>query len=533
MMSFLRSQSQTVLALVLLVIAFGFLFYGNAGNILTFGGARTSNDYGRIDGEDLTVGDVYDAVREERYTLIINGQSAQLQQPGMPAEIARSAWAQLLLEREADRLHIEVGPTEIADFIRKIPTFQDPKTHAFDIEVYNARMKDLQQLLHVTPDAGADPVAATRGIFENIVRDTLRTNAVREALFGSARKSATEVSDEYSRLYGPTTISYVTFDPKAYAAQIHVTPADIETQYKNNPTTPAYRTQEKRKIDYVLFTLTPDQQKLPEDQKQAAKEALGQKALDFVLAFQPDPSAAPGTPAPNLDFTAEAQKRSLAPASTDFFAADQPPAGVPPSSAFNQAAFELSKDAPVSKVVELDNGVAVLHLAEIQPSALRPLDEVKAEIEKDLIAKNASQSASTSAQIMSKLIAAQVAKGTAFPAAVAALKLPVQVITVPTFVPDSVKQDPKLQMLAYQSVQLKNNEVSAPFALSEDGPFAIVHVDNRAAADPAGLAAFDKEFRARQDSQLRGIVEADWVNWKSRQPGTRRPAQLEAYGTVE
>ena len=532
MMTFLRSQSQTVLVVVLGFIALGFLFYGNAGNLMTFGGPRTSNDYGRIDGEDITVAQLYDAVREARYLLKMNGQDAELQRPGGTAEVADSAWNNLLLQHEADRLHITVSPQEIAAWIRKQPVFQK-KDGSFDLDKYNTQMKIWQQVLRIQPDGGTDPVEATRAVVENIVRDMLRTQAVRDALFSSARNSAQDVSSEYAKIYGPTTLSYVTFDPKALASQLHITPADIEAQYKNNPTNPAYRTDEKRKVDYVLFLLPPDQQKLPDDQKQAAKDALGQKALDFVLAFQPNPSADPGTPPPNVDFMAEAKKRGLTPGTTDFFGADQPPGGgVPPSSAFNQGAFALSKDEPVSKVVELDNGVAVLHLLEIQPSQLRPLAEVKDEIQKELVAQNSKQSAQVNANLMAKILQAKIAKGdTTFAAAAAAMHLPVT--TVPAFVPENVKSDQKLGILAYHAVQLKDNEVSPAFALSEDGTLAVLHVDSRAAADPAGLAAFDKEFREEQDAHLRQIANADWIAWKDRQPGTHKPPNLEAYGGVE
>jgi len=531
MMKFLRSQSQTVLAVVLAFIAIGFLFYGNAGNLLTFGGPRTSNDYGRIDGDDITVGQLYDAVRQARYLIKINGQEAELQRPGGTAAIAQSAWNNLLLQHEADRLHITVSPQEIADWIRKQPIFQK-KDGSFDLDKYNTQMKVWQQVLRVQPDAGTDPVEATRAIFEGIVRDMLRTNAVRDALFGSVRNSAQDVAAQYAKIYSPTTVSYVTFDPKAMAAQLHISPADVEAQYKNDPTNPAYRTEEKRKVDYVLFTLPPDQQKLPDEQKQAAKDALGQKALEFVLAFQPDPSAAPGTPAPNVDFLAEARKRGLTAGTTGFFTAAQPPGGgVPPSSAFNQGAFALSKDEPVSKVIEMDNGVAVLHLAEIQPSQLRPLAEVKDAIQKELVAKNSRQSAQVNAQLMSKLLADRVAKGETFPAAAAAMHL--TVTTTPSFVPENTKTDPKLGMLAYHAVQLKDNEISPPFPLSEDGTIAVLHVDSRGTPDPAGLAAFDKEFRAEEDNRLRLIANEDWVSWKDRQPGTHKPPNLEAYGGVE
>ena len=42
MMKFLRSQSQTVLVVVLGVIGLGFLFYGNSGNLLTTGAVTSA-----------------------------------------------------------------------------------------------------------------------------------------------------------------------------------------------------------------------------------------------------------------------------------------------------------------------------------------------------------------------------------------------------------------------------------------------------------------------------------------------------------
>src|SRR5271163_1669120 len=101
MMKFLRSQSQTVLVVVLGVIGLGFLFYGNAGNLLTATGGHASNDYGRIDGEDLSVADLYDAVRNTRDSLAISGEADKLRQPGASAQIAELAWRQLLLLHEA------------------------------------------------------------------------------------------------------------------------------------------------------------------------------------------------------------------------------------------------------------------------------------------------------------------------------------------------------------------------------------------------------------------------------------------------
>jgi peptidyl-prolyl cis-trans isomerase D len=530
MMKFLRSQSQTVLVVVLGVIGLGFLFYGNAGNLLTNTGGRTNNDFGRINGEDLTVADLTEAIHNTRDSIAIHGQSEQLRQPGAAAEVAEEAWRQLLLLHEADRLHIDVSDKEVVDFIRGLPIFQ--KDGVYSPEVYETRMGQLRTILNVPADAGGDPIANTKAIFENVLRNDLRTEAVRKALFSGVRSAAGDVSAQYEKYDGPATVSVVSFDPKAFIAAAQVSPAEIEAEYKAHPENPDYRTKEKRKVDYVLFLLTPDQAKLPDAQKSAAKDALGQKALDFALAFQPEPTADGSAAPPPPDFLAEATKRGLTPATTDFFAADTPPANVPPSPAFNNAAFSLTKDNPISKVVELDNGVAVLRLAEIQPSDLRPLDEVKADIANQLQQTKGIQTAQTTAQTMATALQDAVAKGTDFKAAAAGLKLQVQ--TLPAFVPaQAPPSDQRLQTLAEASVALKVGQVSDPVPVQADNTTVVVHLDGRAPADPAGLSLFETRFRESQDQQLRQMAYVDWADWKSKQPGTHRPPDLDAYGSVE
>jgi len=531
MMKFLRSQSQTVLVVVLGVIGLGFLFYGNSGNLLTTGAGHISNDFGRIDGEDLTVAELTDAVRDTRNSFIIHGQSEALRQPGAAKEVAQEAWRQLLLLREADRLHIYVTDKELEDFIRSMPDFQ--KNGAFSPDAYASVLGQLARVLRVPGDTGTDLLKSTGAVFETVMRNQLRTQEVGRALFSTVRSSAQDVNLQYQKLYGPATVSVVTFDPKSFIAAAQVTPADIEAEYKAHPENPDYRTKEKRKVDYVLFLLSPDQAKLPDAQKAVAKDALGQKALDFALAFQPEPSANGEATPPPPDFMAEAKKEGLTPVTTDFFTADTPPTGLPPSPGFNSAAFSLTKDNAISKVVELDNGVAVLHLEEIQPSELQPLDQVKADIEKQLQQTKGTETARSSAQATGGLLKSLASKGGSdFKTTAAGMKL--NVVTLPAFVPYKVPStDQRLRAIAYATASLTPGQLSDPIPVQSDGTTILVHLDSRADADPAGLAAFETSFRQQQDEQLRQIVYVDWADWKSKQPGTHKPPDLEAYGSVE
>jgi peptidyl-prolyl cis-trans isomerase D len=525
MMKFFRSQSRAVLSVILGVLALGFLFYGNAGQLLTAGSSRASTDYGSIDGDNLSVAQLYDAVRTTRDSLAISGQSARVTQ----AQLANAAWERLLLLNEADKLHIQVTDKQIIDFIRTQPLFQ--KDGAFDPDTYKLRLTQMKDVFHVPTDPGVDPMTSTANVLETVIRNDLRINAVSQALFSGVRSSAHDVSEKYDEFYGPTALSYITFDPKTYLATVQVSPADIEAAYKSDPQNPAYRTAEKRKVDYVLLMLTPDQIKLPDAQKKMAKDALGEKATKLILSFIPDPGAAPGSAAPATDFQAEAKKEGLTPATTDFFTTDATPSGVPPSPAFNTAAFGLTSDNAISKVVDLENGVAVLHLAEIQPSELRPLDEVKPLILKKLQETNSVEEARLKAAAAAKALQAAVAKGADFKTAAAVLKLKVE--SVPTFVPYDAARNPKLQGFAIAATSLKIGEVSDPVPNQADDTLMVAHLDSRAKPDPAGLAAFETRVRVSDDQQMRAAVYNDWAMWKGKQQGTHKPAHLEEYGGIE
>jgi peptidyl-prolyl cis-trans isomerase D len=519
MMTFLRSQSQAVLAVLLGVIALGFVFYGSAGTLLTNSVGHTTSDFGRIDGQDVSSAEMISALTNTRSSYQLQGHGDDLDQPGARAHVNEEAWQQLLLLHEADRLHITVTNKQLIDAIRAIPMFQ--KDGAFSPDTYQAAMVSMENSrYHITAQK-----------FEQIMRNDLLLEAVRNALVSSVRSAPQGVSEQFEKYYGPVTVSVVTFDPKTFVDPAQVKPEEIEAEYKAHPDNPAYRTPEKRKVDYVLLTLTPDQAKLPDKEKAAAKDALGQKALDFALAFQPDPSANGGAAPTPPDFLAEAKKRGLTPATTDFFTADTPPANLPPSPAFNSAAFapSLTKEDPVSKVVELDNGVAVLHLVDDQPSQLRPLDDVKVGIATELQEQKASQAAATAAQSASMALQTAVAKGTDFKAAAADLKL--NVSTLPAFVPLKAAQtDPKLQAIAYSVLPLALNQVSGPIPMQDDNTTIILHVDSRAKADPAGLAEFEKRYLPSADQQLRGAVLSDWADWAGKQPGTHKPADLDSFG---
>ena len=219
MMRYLRSQSQTVLVVLLAVLGLGFILYGNVGIILTSSGNRGPSDYGSIGGENLTGSDLFDAVHNERNSLILQGRGQVLNQEGVGPPIAEEAWRQLLVQHEADKLHIDVdvnsnvSKQDLVNYIHQYRLFQDPKTGVFSPEIYQNRLAQLQGLFRIPSDSGTDPLATTEAAVENVLRQQMRAEAVRKALFSTIRAPAGDVSAAYEKTYGPATVSLVTFDP--------------------------------------------------------------------------------------------------------------------------------------------------------------------------------------------------------------------------------------------------------------------------------------------------------------------------------
>ncbi len=512
-MKFFRTHSRFVLA-VMLLLGVGFLFYGNSGTFLTSGG-NSPTDFGRIDGQDLSVADLYGAVRSVRNLVTLQGREQQVTQ----AQIAEQAWDDLLTLHEADKLHIDIPDAALIAAIQNQPDFQ--KDGVYSPDLYRAAMTKLQDVLHITPDT-----------FATILHNRLRVEAVQNALTSGVHAVGFDTKQEYEREYGPVQLSYVSFPIAAYAATAKVTPEEIEAAYKANPSDPSYRTEEKRQVEYVLFPLGADQQKLSGKDKDAAIQALGDKALDFALALQPDPNAPSGATQPPADFDAEAKKRGLTPITTNPFTVTTPPAGMAPSPAFNNAAFALGKDDPISKVIQLDNGVAVLRLVQVIPSELRPLAEVTPAIEQQLQAQKGAQAQSLAAAVAAAELQAALKKGGDFKSAAAGQHLTVE--TLPAFVPRKASpSDMKEAALGYYSAKLPVGGVSQPIPLEGENAVVILHVDSRAPADPAGFADFATRYDQARDQELRGEAFVDWINWQSKQPGTHRPPNLDVYGGVE
>lgn len=497
MINFFRNQSQIFLGILLALIGASFIFYTKFSSM----DYLRNTSIAKIEGHSLSPDEFRTA--EQAVTIMYTLRTGQR----FPAEneiLVRQIWNRLLLLSGADDLKIQVSDDEVSDFIQKLPFLQ--KDGKFQIGLYNQ---------FVGGFLNSQKVSEAR--FEQIVQDDLRIEKLESTLVSPIHASTPEVNETLQKYFGPVKLSYITFDSAAYLSKAEVSPQEIQKAYQDDSANPEYRTKEKRKVAYAFFPLSPAQQKLTGKDKDVAKQALGEQAMNFSVALLDEKDGK------KPDFNQTAQNFKATVGTTDFFAVDETPKGIPASPNFNQAAFHLTPSDPNSNVVETDAGCYVLQLLDIQASQPKPLDEVKSLIEKNLKDRKAAEMARSMAKVNQALLQAELKKGVPFKTAAAQLKLAVS--DLPEFVPADPKlKDPKLGEFLQLTQTLSPGQLSEFLPSMEGG--SIVYMESRKPASMDDVAKNAAAIRQSLEGRKRSLFLQEWLNRQAHKPGTEPPAEL-------
>ncbi|MBB3192779.1 peptidylprolyl isomerase [Roseateles terrae] len=197
------------------------------------------------------------------------------------------------------------------------------------------------------------------------------TDADLEAFYKDPKVSARFVQPETA------DIEYVVLDQSALGSTVTVNPADVEGYYKQNEKN--FKAPEERRASHILVKMTPDMSAADKEKAKAKAESLlaeAKKNPDGFAELAKKNSDDPGSAARGGDL--------------DFFGEG---AMVKP---FQDAAFSM-KEGDISNLVQSDFGYHIIKLTGIRGGKLRPLEEVRPEIEaalrKDLAQKRYSESA--------------------------------------------------------------------------------------------------------------------------------------------
>ena len=169
-------------------------------------------------------------------------------------QLEEQMWEQLirdiLIRQYAEKLNISVTKNEIAyhifenppEFLRSNPNFQDDKGN-FDIQKYQAALSD-------------DRNAPFWTYIQNYIAGTLPFNKIYQEVVSSVFVTEEEAKQEFIKRSQKVKIKYIFFNSNNYEVdEAQITQKDIEKYYNEHKED--YLEDEKRKIQYVLFEVTP------------------------------------------------------------------------------------------------------------------------------------------------------------------------------------------------------------------------------------------------------------------------------------
>ena len=380
MLDKLREGSQGVAAKAVLVVII--LSFALAGVGSYLGGSSASVAV-VVNDQEISAGSIEQAYQNERnrYQQQYGEQFDMLaSNPNFAQQVRAQATQGLisktLLTQAIAEMGLRVGDEQVKDEIRQMDAFQvDGK---FNNEQYLAMLRR----------ASYSPSQFSQSVKEDLVRNQLlqmlmgsefvlpsEVNTVQQLqsqqriakvlMINSAEfANADTVTDEQINTYyqensekfktaEQVSVDYILLDASTLSDQVSVTDADVEAAYDTNSS--EYQRAERRKLAHILI------QGVAEESKQKAQAILAEinAGADFgALAAEKSDDKHSGANQGELDWLE---------------------LGVM-GGAFDDAAFALSNEAPVSELVKTDFGYHIIKLLDIEASETLPFEKVKARI---------------------------------------------------------------------------------------------------------------------------------------------------------
>ncbi|HVT36578.1 MAG TPA: SurA N-terminal domain-containing protein [Nevskiaceae bacterium] len=270
---------------------------------------------------------------------------------------------------------------QVFDRIKEIPVFQ--KDGKFDTDSYTQALNRYGQ----TP---------TR--FENQLRESIAQDQMREAILDSAFVTPAESAQAWKLAGEQRYLSYATFDPARYEAQVTVSDEQAKARYEEQKS--RYMAPERVKLAYVQLSLDAmpkaeppkaDALKVIYDAQKAGKFSTPEerKARHILLNFGADKSvskkkieALAEQIKGGADFSELAKKNSDDPGSKDAGGDLGWVRTGQMVKKFEDTLFSMKK-GEVSDPVETEFGWHLIKLDDIHPAAVKPFDDP--EVQKQLV----------------------------------------------------------------------------------------------------------------------------------------------------
>jgi PPIC-type PPIASE domain/SurA N-terminal domain len=493
MITLLRKHRQWLM-IVIVILALPFCIYF----VKTDYSAIRPDDFGRIYNRKISL---VEARRDARLFDLAQalGMSGFRQDLSAGAKSEADAYVPFILNlfilrHEAARLGIWPTAPEIADVVRKLEAFRGPS--GFDLQKYN----NFTQNFLAPNGLGEEQI-------EQLVRDELCLNRIKQLVAAGTSLPESESKANYDEAYGKLFVSVIRLRSSDFAKDIKVTDDDVRKYYEAHKAD--FKSEEKRKIEFVSLAFTDEQKKLSGKERIDALQKLADRANDFTQALLEK----------GADFKQVAAKFQRPVRVTGEFTAAAPDPQLNVDPQLGTAAFGLTMQEPNSDPVQAGDGFYILHLAGMAEARPLTVEEAKPKVVEAIKSSRTKELISTrGAEIVHQL---REATASGQPLEAAIQKTGVKAEKIPPFSlaedstakPEERKEPPDLIAIKNAVAQINPGDVSDFFPWEEGGLIAVL--EKREPADPAKYP----EKKAAFDSRYREIVFYEWLRDRQRDAG--------------
>lgn len=406
-------------------------------------------------------------------------------------------WNTMVLRHQAAKLGIYPTDQEVAETIKGLSIFQTAGKYD------HARYTGILQVLLARQGMNALHL-------EEIVRDSLRLQAIRNTLVASFAPAPDELREAYAAQFQKIEAQLVRIPRAAVADAITITDEEIKTAYEARKDT--LKTPEKRKVEFVHFPL-PKGEKEEDRPSVEVMQKLVDKSADFAAALT-EPAASFAEVA--KQFEAEVKTSGLFTSGervNEFL--NQP--------AISAAAFKLSKDKPFSDTLGTPQGYFVLHWVGTEESRPQTLEECKGPLAESLKTDKTREILALKAAEARKKIEEALAGGKTFVQAAEAAGLKSE-----TLEPFS-RSDKKLEMadaalIQSRALELQEGQISAPLDGSE--ATILVYLAKRKSIEPQDIEAEKaKLVPMLETARVDGLL-SEWIDRQRAAAGLQLNSRL-------
>ncbi|MDM0058697.1 SurA N-terminal domain-containing protein [Variovorax fucosicus] len=408
MFDFFRKHNKIVMVFLFLLIIPSFVFFGV--ERYTQGDGK-GEKVARVDGHDITRPEWDQQHRNEVDR--IRQQSPSIDAALLDSDAARYATLDRMvrdrvLQTAADKTHMTVSEEKLARIFAQdqgLAAFRGADGK-FDRELF---VRTTQQ----TPEQ-----------YEASVRAQLATQQVLQGVSGSAFATKAQTEATINAFYDRREVQVARFNAADFTSKVTVSDADLETYYKDHPA--LFQAPEQAAVEYLVLDLDAVKKNIAVSEADAKayfeqnKARFGTKEerrASHILITAP--ASAPAAEREKAKAKAEqllaevkkspasfadiARKNSQDPGSAekggdlDFVTRG---AMVKP---FEDAMFALKK-GEISAVVETEFGYHIIRLTDIKPEQVPPFEQVRARIEDEVRAQQATQEFAKAAETFTDLV---------------------------------------------------------------------------------------------------------------------------------